>query len=137
MSAQNTAVARRVIEDHWNRKNNGLATELFTPTCSISTPDGDLEGVEGATMLLNIYSTAFPDFHLGIDDTIAESNKVVVEYTFTGTQKGALGALPPTGRRVSLHGIAIFQIASTKVERAHLVWDRQALMEQLGGFVGA
>jgi len=135
MSDQNKAVARRVIEDHWNRKNNGLTSELFTSTCIIHTPDGDLQGVEGATMLLNLYSTAFPDFHVNIDDLISEDNKVVAQYTFTGTQKGALGALPPTERQVNVQGVSIFHIAGTKVEKAHLVWDKHALMNQLGALL--
>lgn len=64
MSEQNKAVVRRIFEDHWNKKNAALVGELFAPTVSLHTPDGVLTGLEGASLLLQTYQTAFPDFHL-------------------------------------------------------------------------
>jgi uncharacterized protein (DUF3084 family) len=52
MSEQNKAVVRRVIEDHWNAKNRALVPELFAPTVTIHTPDGVLNGLDGASALL-------------------------------------------------------------------------------------
>ena len=62
MSAENKAVVRRLIEDHWNAKNHALVPELFAPTVSFYTPDGVLKGLDGASTLLQAYATAFPDF---------------------------------------------------------------------------
>jgi hypothetical protein len=75
MSEQNKAVVRRVIEDHWNAKNRALVPELFAPTVTIHTPDGVLNGLDGASALLQAYATAFPDFRLIIDDLVADATK--------------------------------------------------------------
>jgi steroid delta-isomerase-like uncharacterized protein len=132
MSEQNKAVVRRIVEEHWNGKNPSLVTELFSMNCALRTPDGPLQGQEGASLLYNAYATAFPDFNVGVDDTIADGNKVAVRYTFTGTQKGPLAAVPASGRQVSVQGIVIFRVAGTKVDDVHFVWDKFALLQQIG-----
>ena len=71
MSDQNKAIVRRLFEDHWNSKNAALLSELFAPTVSLHTPDGVLTGLDGASSLLQAYATAFPDFHLAIDEVVA------------------------------------------------------------------
>ncbi|MGD0301272.1 MAG: hypothetical protein ABSE86_29700 [Bryobacteraceae bacterium] len=71
----NKAIVRRIVEDHWNTKNPALVGELFAVNCSLHTPDGDLQGVKGA----------------------AETDRVAMRYSFAGTHKGALGAIPASG----------------------------------------
>ena len=133
MSEQNKAVVRRLFEDHWNAKNPALVSELFAPTVSLHTPDGALTGLEGASFLLQAYATAFPDFHLTIDDLVADGDKVVVRWTFTGTHRGPLADVPATGKRVNVpNGIAIYRLAGGKVGEGHFAWDKYALLQQLG-----
>ena len=38
------------------------------------------------TQLYDIYSAAFPDFRLTIDDAVAEGDRVAIRQTFEGTQ---------------------------------------------------
>jgi steroid delta-isomerase-like uncharacterized protein len=90
-------------------------------------------GFRGASFLLQAYSTAFPDFRIAIDDVVAEGNKVVVRWTFNGTNRGALALIPATGKQVSVPNvIGIFHLGAGKVVEAHLSWDRYELRQQLG-----
>ena len=133
MSEQNKAIVRRLFEDHWNGKNAALVSEFFAPTVSLHTPDGVLTGLDGASSLLQAYATAFPDFHLAIDEVVAEGDKVVVRYAFTGTHRGPLAGIPASGKRASVkNGIGIFRVASGKVSEAHFSWDKYGLLQQLG-----
>jgi len=132
MSEQNKAVVRRIVEEHWNRKNPSLVGELFSTNCSLHTPDGVLQGLEGASLLYEAYATAFPDFRLGVDDTLADGNRVAVRYTFTGTHNGSLAAVPASGRPVSVQGIVIFRLDGAKVDDVRFVWDKFALLQQIG-----
>ena len=133
MSEQNKAVVRRIIEDYWNKKNPALAGELFAADCAYHIPDGNLpKGVQGVAQLYGVYAASFPDFHLTIEDTVADGDRVAVSYSFTGTHKGPLGAVPASGHRVTLSGIAIFHLASGKVKEARMVWDRLSLQQQIG-----
>jgi steroid delta-isomerase-like uncharacterized protein len=136
MSEQNKTVVRRLFEDHWNGKNAELVSELFAPTVSLHTPDGVLTGLDGASFLLQAYATAFPDFHLAIDDVVAEGDKVVVRYAFTGTHRGPLADIPASGRRASVtNGFGIFRVVAGKVSEGHLAWDKYGLLQQLGALI--
>ena len=133
MSEPNKTVVRRLIEDHWNGKQAALVEDCYAPSVALYTPDGVLSRVEGASLLLQVYATAFPDFRIAIDDMIAEGDQVAVRYTFTGTHLGPLAELPATGRAVSLpDGVLFFRLADGKVDEGHFAWDRYALLQQLG-----
>ena len=133
MSEQNKAVVRRLIEDHWNAKNGALVSELFAPTVAIHTPDGVLNGLDGASALLQAYATAFPDFHLIIDDLVADADKVAFRWTFNGTHRGPLADIRASGKQVSVsNNVGIFRIADGKVNESRLCWDKYALLQQLG-----
>ena len=132
MSEQNKTIVRRVIDEHWNKKNAALAAELFTDNCAVRTPDGTLKGVGGARNLLSAYATAFPDFHITIDELIAEGDKVAFRYAFKGTHKGKFGEMAASGKAVTTSGIGIYRVVGGKVVEGRLEWDRASLQEQLG-----
>jgi len=133
MSEQNKAVVRRMFDEYWTGKNRALADEFFAPTATLHTPDGVFTGVDGALGLLQAYETGFPDFRCAIEDLVAEGDKVVVRWTFTGTHQGSIAGIPPTGRQVSVpNGIVIHRLAGGKVVEAHFTWNKYALLEQLG-----
>ena len=138
MSEQNKAAVRRLIEDHWNGKSAEHVAELFTPNATLHTPDGVLNGLQGAAFLLHAYATAFPDFHMTIHDMIAEGDQVVVRWTLAGTHKGPLLHIPPTGKRFDVpNGIGIFKMTDGKVEVGYFAWNKFELLQQLGVIPGA
>lgn len=133
MSEQNKAVVRRLFEDHWNRKNRSLADELYAPSAILHTPDGVLRGLQGATDLFDVYATGFPDFHLTLDDLVAEGDKVAARWTFEGTHRGPLAEIAATGKRVKVaNGIAIYRVVGGKIAEGNFAWDKFELMQQLG-----
>jgi steroid delta-isomerase-like uncharacterized protein len=133
VSEQNKTVVRRIVEEHWNKKNAALVSELFAPNVSLRTPDGQLTGLDGASALLQAYATAFPDFRIIIDELLAMGDQVVLQWTFTGTHLGPLADIPATGRQVNTTpGIAIFRIEAGKVIKGQFVWDKYELLQQLG-----
>ena len=129
MSEQNKAVIRRLFEEHWNPKDEELVSEIFAPTVSLSTPDGMYTGLHGAISLLKSYATPFPDFHLAIEDLVAEGDKVVVRWTFTGTHSGPLAV----EKRVKVPNcIAIYRIVGGKIAEGSMAWNKYELLRQLG-----
>ena len=124
------------ITDHLEQKaakNGALASELFAPTVAIHTPDGVLNGLDGASALLQAYATAFPDFRLIIDDLVADADKVAFRWTFNGTHRGPLANIPASGKQVSVsNNVGIFRIADGKVNESRLCWDKYALLQQVG-----
>jgi predicted ester cyclase len=97
----NKAIEQRIIEEVFNKQNTALMDELYTPDYiyhgGVGVGDLQLEGVKqmGAAM-----SIGFPDSHINIDNMIAEGDKVVCHYTFTGTHQGEFMGIPPTGKQI-------------------------------------
>ena len=66
------------------------------------------------------------DEFVGIEDMIAEDDKVVAQYVFKGTNRGDLMGIAPTGRRVSISGTSILRIAGGMIIEEWAIWDRLA-----------
>ena len=73
----------------------------------------------------------YPDMKITIDEMIIAHDKVVFRYTYTGTQTGP-GKIPPTGKRVTIHGIYIYKIVEGKIAEIWMYWNNQKWIEQLG-----
>jgi predicted ester cyclase len=92
------SLVTRFVEDVWNKGDLDVADEIFHPAAtSPSAPDLPLGGA-GVRVIASMFRTAFPDFHVTIEDTIVESPFVVVRFMETGTNGGPLMGMPATGR---------------------------------------
>ncbi len=107
------------------------AVSYTAPDCLLN---GEPFGREGDRMRTRMMASAFPDGKWGIDDMIAEGDKVVVRYTFRGTHEGELATigLPPTGKQVTMAGITIYRIVNGMFAEAWEHYDRLGLLQQLG-----
>jgi predicted ester cyclase len=119
----------------WNDGDYDLADELFHPE-SI-TPDAPQlpRGPEGCKQVARIFRAAFPDFHMTVEDTVAERDLVVCRFRQTGTHEGELFGIEPTGRPVDFGEMALCKIAGGQIVSTWFQTDMLGLMSQLG--VGA
>jgi predicted ester cyclase len=63
---------------------------------------------------------------------ISVGDKVAHRWTFTGTHRGELMGLEPTGRSVTVEGIEMNRIADGKIAESWAISDALGLREQLG-----
>jgi steroid delta-isomerase-like uncharacterized protein len=131
---ENKALARRVLEEMFNKGNLDLADEVFAPDYVDHDPamPEDIRGPEGFKEYVSIFRTAFPDLHIEIEDQVAEGDKVVTRWTGTGTHEGDLMGIAPTGNKVTLPGMEIVRISGGKLAEGWEGYDSMVLMEQLG-----
>jgi steroid delta-isomerase-like uncharacterized protein len=130
MNTENTAIVQRVF-DCWNKRDFSVITELFPDSIYHSSVTGELKG-EAYRRYFTALLDAFPDGRLTVNDQIGEGEKVAVRWKFTGTHKGELMGLAPTGKQVSMTGISIIRIANGKIAEAWEEWDNLGMMQQLG-----
>jgi predicted SnoaL-like aldol condensation-catalyzing enzyme len=131
----NKAIARRFFEDIFSQGNLALADEIIAPDYRDTGPGAIPElppGPEGSKMLVTIYRNAFPDINFTIDEQIAEGDTVVTRWTASGTHKGELAGIPPTGKSVTVSGVAVDRIVNGKLVVGWDISDRYAMFEQLG-----
>jgi steroid delta-isomerase-like uncharacterized protein len=89
-------------------------------------------GPEGVRRLVEIYRTAFPDIHFEHEDVICVGDRVAHRWTFTGTHRGEIMGVEPTGRSVTVRGIEMNRIADGKIAESWAISDALGLLEQLG-----
>lgn len=83
-----------------------------------------------------IFEAGLPDYRLIPKDIIAEGNKVVIRATLEGEHKGELFGVPPTGKKVQVDGIVIYELANNKIVNHWMQFDTVALMQQIGAMAG-
>jgi len=128
------AVVRLYFEELWNSGRVALIDELFTSDYVNHDPMHPEvpPGPAGARQIVSLYRDAFPDSNFRIDDTICEGDRVVTRWTVSGTHKGTLHGIAPTGKRVTVTGITVFRLANGKIAEAWANWDNLGLMTRLG-----
>jgi steroid delta-isomerase-like uncharacterized protein len=74
----------------------------------------------------------FPDLRFDVTDSISEGDRVAIAWRMTGTQTGALGALPATGRAIDVCGMTVYYFRDGRITGHRQVVDRLAVAQQLG-----
>ena len=129
----NKKTVRRFLEEVINLGNQRLADELLAENFVDHNPlPGLPPNREGFKQSFVIFRNTFPDMHYTIEDIIAEEDKVVIRWTATGTQRGELMGIPPTGKNISVTGMDIFRITDGNLAELWLAWDQLGMMQQLG-----
>ncbi len=120
------------IDEVWNQGNLRVADEMFHPEHTSPSAPTLPPGPEGTKFIVNMFRTAFPDFHMTIDLLVAEDDRVAARFIETGTHLGDLMGMPPTGKKVSFSEIGILRIADGKIVESWYDVDMLGLMQQLG-----
>ena len=63
---------------------------------------------------------SFPDYKLLMDNIVVQGNKVMAQYTISGTQKGNFMGLDSTDVKVTITGIDVFRVDKGKIVE---YWD--------------
>jgi steroid delta-isomerase-like uncharacterized protein len=131
----NKATVRRFTEES-NQGNVAALDELCAPNWVYHDPSfPDVRTLADYKRFLTETRSAFPDFHVTIEDVIAEGDKVVMRSIWRGTNSGDIVTpmhIPATGKQVTVTGITVVRFAGGKgVE----VWNQQdslGVFQQLG-----
>jgi steroid delta-isomerase-like uncharacterized protein len=133
MSEQNKALARRVVEEVWNRGNAAVVDETFAEDYTEHNPrPGQDVGIDGYKAGVAMMRSAFPDLHLDLQDVIAEGDRVAIRYTLHGTHEGELMGLPPSGNSVSSDGMVFARVQDDRIVERWGVQDMLTLLQQIG-----
>ena len=108
---------------------DGVAAPKFN-YCNPAYPG--VRGPEGFRRTVVGLLKAFPDLEARIEDMIAEGDKVVVRYSFTGTHRGEFQGISPTDKTVRFSSIVINRVVGGKVVDRWEESDLLGIVTQLG-----
>ena len=126
----NKQIARRIIEEGLSEHNLDLIDEYFDPDF-IENQFGLKPTIAGMKDDFRFLYQAFPDYHLVIEDIVADSDRVWLRMTCTGTNKGGFMG-PPNGKSFKITVMDVIRLKNGKVVEHWGVPDRFAVLMQLG-----
>lgn len=75
---------------------------------------------------------AVPDRRITPSLLVAEGDYVALFASYSGTQTGQWGPIPPSNRQFQLDFSGVFRLAGGKLAELWITWDNLALLTQLG-----
>ena len=135
--AENKAQFRRAYEELLNGGNLEVAEDLVAPEfLNHEASPGRDRGPESMRGLATMLRTAFPDLHFTIEELVAEGDTVAGRLTMSGTHRGPLMGMPPTGRSVRQDHMHFVRFQNGKAIEHWGVRDEMGMMQQLGVIPG-
>ena len=125
----NKAIARKLFEEILNTRKLELLDQVVAD--EFTGPHG-LKGTAGFAATVRPVIEAFPDVKWTIEDLIAEGDKVVVKWSWKGTNKNSFDGFPANNKEVAHHAIHIFQFSGCKITNAWMQSDRLGFYQQIG-----
>jgi steroid delta-isomerase-like uncharacterized protein len=133
MSNANKEVICAFIEEVINQRRLERADDLVKEDFIELDPlPGQQQGREGLKEVISQMQTAFPDLRWVVDEMVAEDDKVVSRFHWTGTHQGNFLGIPATGRSVTVNGVVIDRLESGKMADSRILMDTLGMMQQLG-----
>jgi steroid delta-isomerase-like uncharacterized protein len=131
MSELNKALARRIIDEIFNRNNISSLEDLISENVTIYDTDKTLHGLDQLRIGIANLHAAFPDLHYVIDDLLADNDKIIARCKGSGTHNGPFRGIPATGKKMTYTVIIIWRFDNHKMIDHWSVSDVYGMLQQL------
>src|SRR4051794_30616846 len=129
LAAANKELLRRFYKEVYVDWDMSLVDAVVSPRfTSHDWPDSGPTGPRAFRQYYAAIRAAVPDARYEVDDLIAEGDRVVVRWRLLGTHERAFGDILPTGRAITLKGIAIYRLEDRKLVERWVVSDVYGLL---------
>lgn len=133
MSAENKEIVRRIYDEVWSQGRFETIDELYAPTFAMDDPlTPGIQGPQGYRQYAEGMFAVFPDLKIAVEEQVAEGDKVATRWRATGTHKGEMMGIPPTGKQGSTTGLTITHLVDGKVVSETSEWNALGLLQQIG-----
>lgn len=129
----NKEVVRQYMQEGVNHGDVSVADQIFAPDFRFHFP-----GVPapmdraGWAQLTQAFQMGFPNQDTTVNELLADGDKVAARFTFRGTQSGEFQQIPPTGKAVTMTGMAFWRLAGGKIAEHWVETDALGMLQQLG-----
>ncbi len=131
----NSNIVRHFVTEVLSQGKIESTCEFFWEDMVEQAPlPGQGPGLRGLQDVLRGMRAAFPDMYWTVEEQIAEGDKVMTRFEWTGTHKAEFFGVPATGRPVRVWGVVIDRLEGGKIKDTRIIMDALGLMMQLGAF---
>jgi steroid delta-isomerase-like uncharacterized protein len=129
----NRELVRQFIDEALNQGNIDASGKYFHQDMVEQVPlPGQGPGLDGLKTILRGMRAAFPDMNWKVEEQIAEGEKVLTRFEWTGTHRGPFMGIPATNRPVKVWGMVVDRFESGKIKDTRIIMDTMGMMMQLG-----
>jgi steroid delta-isomerase-like uncharacterized protein len=124
----------RVFHLAWAKRDYGLIRSSCVPDMPYYSPSNtkQTDSVEDLIKFADSIYVALSDYHIKIEEIIAEGNMVSLRAVVSGIQIGEILGVPASGKRIEWGQILMFRIENGKITEMREDYDALGLMQQLG-----
>ncbi len=124
-------LVRRWIGEVWNDRRLDSIDLFVAPDFVGHHEGGETRGVERWKMMFFSFMTAFPDMYMGIEDIIADGERVALRWHATGTHTGPGLPIAPVGRPFDVRGTTWFRVEDGRIAEMWDCWNLDGLLVSL------
>lgn len=132
-SVEANKAAIRKLYDETNKGNLDFMNEILAPDFTSYGGAGfqDLHGPGEFIELTRTFLKSLPDLWFQIDELIGEGDDILVSGTLSGTHAGEWYGIPPTNKKITWTGCAIFRFRGDQIIARWQEFDALAIMAQM------
>lgn len=135
--SDNASIVRQFIDEVLNQGDIDGAGRFVRDDVVEQVPfPGQGPGLTGLQDLLRGMRSAFPDMHWTVEEQLADGDRVLTRFAWTGTHRGPFLGVPPTERPISVWGMVIDRLVDGRIQETRILMDTLGLMTQLGAIPG-
>lgn len=123
-------------EEVWNEGDVDRVDSYFAADAVVhNVPQGEVyDGADEFKGWVTRIRDGFPDFHVDIDETIVDGDRVVSRWSASGTNDGGLPAadVGPTHERAEWSGVTVYTVDGEAITEARWYYDMLGILTQVG-----
>jgi steroid delta-isomerase-like uncharacterized protein len=129
---RNRLLIERFFLEMWNRFDKTIFPDILTEDLRFRGSLGQSKsGYAEFGEYVDFIQRAFPDFSIEIEEVISEGDKAFAKLAYTGTHRGELFGIAPTGRPIQYAGAAVFKFRGDRIAEVWVLGDIHGLLSQL------
>jgi len=127
----NKELIEQYADTVWNQKELDIIDKLMHEKVVIHSLLGNYHGSQSMKDIVKAWITGFPDLKVETITSMAEKDKVIVHWKASGTFKGSLRGIIPTGKSAYWEGVTIYSVNKGKVIEYWAYLDMEHLFNKI------
>jgi len=125
---QNKAIVRRFLTEVLQNGDMSILDNIFAPNYKNRLTG---QGIDSVKQIGGMMQSAISDYHVTIENLVAEGDEVVARITFTGKVTGSVMGSQPSGKSFSVRGLSYYRFSNGKIVEDDPIFN-QDMMQLLG-----
>lgn len=133
-NTEHNKMAMQKVYDAFASGNTDSLGNYVAENCVEHTPmEGtNPQGLQGLKDMIAMQRSAFPDMKCTVISMVAEGDMVATHFNMKGTNTGAMGKMPASGKAIDINGVDLVKFENGKAVEHWGYMEEGKMMKQMG-----